>query len=141
MQSVQKLLSKQGTLTQLKRQLKAQQSLTEQIRKCLPAPLDEQLQGAVLSGRRLALLVNSPVWASRIRYLAPQLLRQLRQQGLVVDQIVPRILLEQGKPRTKRHARARPLSAENAEILRQTADSLEPGPLQEAMRRLSRRHS
>jgi hypothetical protein len=138
MQSLQKLLSSQGTLTQLGRQLKEQQSLTEQVRKLLPSPLNEQLQGVVLSGRRLALLVNSPVWASRLRYLAPQLSRQLRQAGLVVEQIVPRILPERGKGQTGRQARTPSLSRDNAEILRQTAEALEPGPLQEAMRRLSR---
>jgi hypothetical protein len=141
MKSVEKILAKQGSLGQLKQQLKAQQSLAEQVRKLLPTPLNEQLQGAVLSGRRLALLVHSPVWASRVRYLAPQLLRQLRQQGLVVEKVVPRILPEAGKAQTRRHAPARLLSTKNADILSQTADSLEPGPLQEAMRRLSRHHS
>ena len=141
MQSVQKLLNNPATLGQLRRQLEAQQSLADQVRQFLPAPLDEQLRGAVLTGRRLALLVNSPVWASRVRYLAPQLLRQLRQQGLVLDQIVPRILPEQTKARPRPLPRIRPLSAKNAEILSQTAESLESGPLQEALRRLSRRHS
>ena len=139
MQSVQKLLGRQGTLAQLRQQLKAQQNLTEEVRKLLPAPLNQQLQGAVLNARRLTLLVNSPVWASRLRYLAPQLQRQLRQSGLAVDQIVPRIVPERSKSPSGRYARARPLSTQNAELLRQTAESLEPGPLQEAMLRLSRR--
>lgn len=139
MKSVQKLLSRQGTLAQLKEQLKAQQTLTEEVRKQLPEPLNRQLQGAVLKARRLTLLVNSPVWASRLRYQAPQLQRQLRQNGLAVDQVVPRIVPERGKPPSRRRARARPLSAQNAELLRQTAEALEPGPLQEAMLRLSRR--
>ena len=138
MKSVQKLLSRQGTLAQLKEQLMAQQSLTEEVRKQLPEPLNRQLQGAVLKARRLTLLVSSPVWASRLRYLAPQLQRQLRQSGLAVDQVVPRIVPEQGKAPPKRRTRARPLSAQNAELLRQTAKSLESGPLQEAMLRLSR---
>lgn len=139
MRSVQKVLARQGTLAQLRQQLKAQETLTEEVRKLLPAPLNQQLQGAVINARRLTLLVNSPVWASRLRYLAPQLQRQLHQNGLAVDQIVPRIVPERGKAPTRRHARARPLSAQNAELLRQTAESLEPGPLQEAMLRLSRR--
>ncbi len=138
MQRVQKLLNSQGALNQLKRQLEAQQSLTEEVRKLLPPPLNEQLKGAVLSGRRLTLLVNSPVWASRLRYLAPQLSRQLRHNGLPVEQVLPRIVPEQTKAHSRRKARALHLSEKNAEMLRQAADALEPGPLQEAMRRLSR---
>ena len=138
MQSLKKLLGNQTTLGQLREQLKAQESLTGEVRSLLPSPLNEQLRGAVLKGRRLTLLVNSPAWASRLRYLAPQLMRQLRQKGLLIEQIVPRILPEQGKARVGRPARIPLLSRQSADTLRQTAESLEPGPLREALRRLSR---
>jgi hypothetical protein len=138
MRSIHSLIRDRGPLAQLKRQLSAQQALASQVAKLLPSPLNEQLQGAVLSGRRLALLVNSPVWASRLRYLAPQLARQLRQRGLPVEQVVPRIVPEERKTTSGRPSRSISLSKKNAQMLRQTAESLESGPLQDALRRLSR---
>ncbi|MEJ2452557.1 MAG: DciA family protein [Candidatus Thiodiazotropha sp.] len=140
MRSIQKLLNAQGTLTQLHKQLAQQERLAQQVRALLPSPLDEQLLAAVLNGRVLSLLVSSPVWASRLRYLAPQLLRQLRQQGLPVEQLRPRILpARSDAKRPARHHRPG-LSPESANVLRQAADALEAGPLQEALRRLSRHH-
>lgn len=138
MQRLRRLISAKGPLAQLNRQLAEQKRLTAEIRKELPAPLDAQLQGAVMSGRTLSLLVHSPVWASRLRYLAPRLLRQLKQRGLDIEQIHPRIVPEQLPRRHPGAPRAPRLSPHSAEALRQTAETLEPGPLQEALRRLSR---
>jgi hypothetical protein len=138
MRSINKLIKSQHSLAQLNRQLAQQESLTHQVKALLPAPLDEQLLRAVINGRTLSLLVHSPVWASRLRYLAPQLLRQLRQQGLTLEQLRPRIVQEQGMERRNRRHRPKNLSAENAKLLRQTADALDKGPLREALRRLSR---
>jgi len=138
MQRIQKLLNTQGLLAQLKKQLAQQQTLLEQVRASLPSPLNEQLLSAVLNSRTLTLLVHSPVWASRLRYLAPQLLRQLRQQGLVIEQIRPRIVPAQGAKRQTQARQPVVLSPHSAESLRQAADALKHGPLQEALRRLSR---
>jgi hypothetical protein len=138
MQRIQKLLKAQGPLAQLKKQLAQQQTLLEQVRANLPSPLNEQLFSAVLNSRTLTLLVHSPVWASRLRYLAPQLLRQLRQQGLMVEQIRPRIVPAQGSRQPIQARKPAALSPNSAETLRQAADALDPGPLREALQRLSR---
>jgi hypothetical protein len=136
--SITKLLRAQGTLTRLNRQLAQHQRLTEQLRNLLPPPLNEQLLAAVLNGGRLTLLVPSPVWASRLRYLAPQLLRQLRQQGLLVEQLHPRIVPQQGQLRSSGHRKSPVLSQQSARLLHQTAETMEAGPLREALLRLSR---
>ncbi len=138
MYTIQKFLSAQGTLDQLNKQLVQQQKLAQQVRDLLPSPLNEQLLTAVLNGRVLSLLVSSPVWASRLRYLAPQLLRQLRQQGLPVEQLRPRIVPARSDAKRPSKRRLSGLSPESANLLRQAADALEAGPLQEALRRLSR---
>ncbi|MGD8910295.1 MAG: DciA family protein [Chromatiales bacterium] len=138
MNSITKILHTQGSLTQLNRQLAQQQRLAERVRDLLPPPLNEQLLAAVLNDRRLTLLVQSPVWASRLRYLAPQLLRQLRQQGLLVEQLHPRIVPAEGKTRKSTPRKASVLSPQNAKLLRQTAEALEAGPLREALLKLSR---
>ena len=141
MRDIRRLLGTQGVLKQLQNQLARQQALTEQVRSMLPAPLNEHLSAAVLIDEKLSLLVASPVWASRLRFLAPQLMRQLRQQGLALSQIQPRIIPENPLARRQRSLQpARKPSPGSAEALRQAADAMEPGPLQEALRRLSRHH-
>ena len=138
MDSIQNLLSASGTLAQLQKALVQQQQLLREIRSLLPAPLDLQLKAAVLNGRVLTLLVSSPVWASRLRYLAPQLLRQLGQQGLLVEQVRPRIAPLQGISRQPGGRRLASLSPASADSLMQTADAIEAGPLRDALIRLSR---
>jgi hypothetical protein len=138
MHQIRKLLNTQGTLTQLRQALAQQQKLLQTVRDCLPSPLNDQLQAAVLNGRTLSLMVHSPVWASRLRYQAPQLLRQLRQQGLTIEQIRPRITPAVGITRKTKHRQVEAMSPGSAKALSQVAETLEAGPLQDALRRLSR---
>jgi hypothetical protein len=138
MKPIRKVLNAPGLLSQLKKELTRQQTLTEQVRASLPPPLNEQLLGASLSGRRLSLWVNSPAWASRLRYMAPQLLRQLRKQGLAIEHLRPHIVPEKGVAKRSGSHRAAALSPNSARQLLRAAEALEPGPLQDALRRLSR---
>ena len=126
-----------GSMAQLKHELARQQRLIEQVRSALPDPLKQQLLAAVLSGKSLTLWVNSPAWASRLRYLAPQLMRQLQQQGLMIEHLHPRIIPPQMKAGRGPSRRPAGLSEKSAESLRQTAETLEAGPLREALLRLS----
>ena len=138
MKSVKQCIAHHSSLVSLSAQLSRQKALTEQVKNLLPTPLNEQIAGAVIQSRTLTLWVNSPVWASRLRYLAPQLLRQLKQQGLILDQIHPRVLLLENNRSIRHSTRERlALSKESAETLRRTAVSLEDKPLREAMLRLS----
>jgi len=137
MRKIQNLMTAQGLLNQLGHRLAAQRTLAEQVRSCLPAPLDRQLQAAVLNGTTLVLFVDSPVWASRLRYQSPVLLRQLRERGITVDQLQTRILPARGVATAKRQ-KPNLLSEQSAELLRQTAEAIGEGELQEALRRLSR---
>ncbi len=139
MKRVKQYLASDTTLTSLKARLAAQKTLKEQVKKLLQPPIDEQIENAVMHSRTLTLWVNSPVWASRLRYLAPQLLRQLKQEGLILDRIQPRVQVrESHKPSKRQMTRKAQLSPGSAEALRHTADSLQDRPLREALIRLSR---
>ncbi|MCU7844366.1 MAG: DUF721 domain-containing protein [Candidatus Thiodiazotropha sp. (ex Monitilora ramsayi)] len=138
MKSVKQCIAHHTSLASLGTQLSRQKALTEQVRNLLPAPLNEQIAGAVIQIRTLTLWVSSPVWASRLRYLAPQLLKQLKHQGLILDRIHPRVLVPDNSRTTRQRTHKRlALSEESAETLRRTAVSLEDKPLREAMLRLS----
>lgn len=118
--------------------LQRHNALRQLVRECLEAPLGELIQAAVMEGQRLTLFVPSPVWASRLRYKTPELQRLLQQRGVLVERIGVRIIPESRPDNQSPYPRPRRLSEENSEILRQTAQGLEDGPLREALLRLSR---
>jgi hypothetical protein len=139
MKRVKQYLASDSVLTSLQARLVAQNTLKERVQKLLPTPIDEQIESAVMQSRTLTLWVNSPVWASRLRYLAPQLLRQLKQEGFILDRIQPRIQVAETRKQIRRRiGRKIQLSHGSAEALRHTADSLQDRPLREALMRLSR---
>lgn len=137
MKTIQQFISSHTTLATLGKRLSTQRVLLEQVRALLPAPLSGQLQAAVLETRTLSLFVDSPVWASRLRYLAPELIRHLKRQDLIVDQVRTRIIPGQLKRRAASGGNRLQLSARSAEQLRQAAATLTDEPLREAMLRLS----
>ncbi|MCU7858384.1 MAG: DUF721 domain-containing protein, partial [Candidatus Thiodiazotropha sp. (ex Lucinoma kastoroae)] len=104
----------------------------------LPMPLDTQLKAAVLQDGTLSLFVISPVWASRFRYLLPQLQRQLRENGVTVDRLRTRILpSDTAKPIRAIQKQRIKLSRESSKQLRQAAASIDDQPLRDAILRLS----
>lgn len=138
MQPIQRLLGSRQALTRLEARLTAQSRLLEQVRGLLEPALAQHCSGAILAGKTLTLLVAGPVWGSRLRYLAPQLERQLQQQGLGARRLRVRVVPPEGRPARRRPRRARPLSANNAKLLRDTAAAVGDRQLGEALLRLSR---
>ncbi|MEL0585083.1 MAG: DciA family protein [Candidatus Thiodiazotropha sp. (ex. Lucinoma kazani)] len=118
--------------------MSAQKALYQQIKRYLPMPLDAQLKAAVLQDGTLSLFVISPVWASRFRYLLPQLQRQLRENGVTVDRLRTRILpSDTAKPIRTMQKQQIKLSKESSKQLRQAAASIDDQPLRDAILRLS----
>ena len=138
MKSLHKLLKSRKALAQLGKKLAEQNSLLLRIQALLEPALAHNCTGAILHGNVLSLLVESPVWASRLRYLAPQLQRQLKHQGLVLQRIHVKIALQGHRPSRQRYLLARPLSRQNAQLLESTAEGMSDDRLKAALLRLSR---
>jgi hypothetical protein len=138
MKSVSNIVSSNSTPAKLGKKLADYEALCTMVRSNLPSPLSQQLKAAVLQAGVLSLFVSSPVWASRLRYTAPQLLKQLQQHGLGIDRIRTRILLEVGKKPSSLKNKTPSLSKHNGDILRQTANSIRDPDLSEALLKLSR---
>jgi hypothetical protein len=137
MRTIKQVITSHSALTALGRQLSNQQALADQVRALLPSPLNSLIRAAVLETRTLSLFVDSPVWASRLRYLAPELIRQLKRQDLIIDQVRTRIVPESRRKRSSHEQHQLLLSEQSAELLRKTAATLTDEPLREAMLRLS----
>lgn len=119
--------------------LDQQQALLAKIRQRLPAPLGEHLIGAHLQRRRLVLHVDTPAWASRLRYQAPTLARSLRPDVPGLEDIQVRIQPAQAR-RREQNARSIRLSAQAARHLRDTAAGLQDPALSAALQRLASCH-
>ncbi|MCU7933151.1 MAG: DUF721 domain-containing protein [Candidatus Thiodiazotropha sp. (ex Codakia rugifera)] len=138
MDRISKIVATHVAPAMLGKRLSAQKALYQQIKSYLPTPLETQLKAAVLQDGILSLFVVSPVWASRFRYLLPQLQRQLRENGVTVDRVRTRILPSNtANPFSKKQKQKIKLSRESSKQLRQAAASIDDKALKEAILRLS----
>ncbi len=117
-----------------------QNSLLQQVRTLLPKPLDEHCLAAVPKEGSLVLYADSSAWASRLRFFARNLTRELQHRDQTgIERISVRIFIpdraRKPKPRSKTL-----LSKENAQLLQQTAESIGDPALGAALIRLSQHH-
>ncbi|MBT2968794.1 MAG: DUF721 domain-containing protein [Candidatus Thiodiazotropha sp. (ex Ctena orbiculata)] len=139
MKWVSKIVASGAIHGKLGKQLASQRALHEQLKLLLPTPLDSQLKASVLQHGRLTLFVASPVWASRFRYLMPQLQRQLQQRGIRVAKVRTAILPDESKRAARIKEGDQPvLSQEVGRQMRQLAKTIEDPLLRDALLRLSR---
>ncbi len=134
------ILDRSPGLEPLQRSLRWRQALLARVRKALPSPLDSHCVAAGLSGDRLVLFADSPVWGSRLRFLAPSLVAALSRAGFAARDASVRVLIAADPP--AKRARPRPaLSSANADLLAQVAEEIGDPALREALKRLARRGS
>lgn len=114
--------------------------MTRQIRKHLPPELASRCEVIEYKTNYLILLTDSPVWAARLRYASAQLQQRLAAaEALQVHRIKVRVSpTGRSEPPQKRQAAPR-LSAENARLLRQTAQAVGDRKLAAALCRLAGR--
>lgn len=130
-------ISGQLSLTAQVRQLAV---IERQVRACLPAELAEHCQVAGIVDGCLRLATDSPAWAARLRFQGPSLVKQLTTQGMaalrtVQVRIIP-LVAKPTSPSRKPH-----MATENAQLLEQTAKSIDDPGLAQALRRLARHRS
>jgi len=106
----------------------------------LDQPLTDHCQIARFEGDLLVLNVDSPVWASRLRYYIPTLLSQLKQnipylQGLKTIKITTTPPLPQPAAAP---VKQRQISESAADDIQAMADTIADPELREALRRLAR---
>lgn len=133
------LLLSVGTTARLLEHARQLQSLDTQLAACLDPEAAAHTRVANLNNGRLVIHTDSAAWATRLRYLVPQLLRCLHKapslthlQGIDI-RVSP--LAQPASPVT----RPAILSADNAALLDSTADTLSDPGLRSALKRLARR--
>jgi hypothetical protein len=123
-------------LGHLKRMLKKQQALREQIREILPAPLNEHCLHARIDTDRLVLHTDSPAWSTGLRFHAPRILREMKPLAPNLKKVDIRIILGQDLRPAK--APRSSLPGETATLIRKLAEGLEDADLRAAFKHLGR---
>lgn len=111
--------------------------LTAEVRRLLPE-VGAHCQVANIRGDELILQVDSPAWATRLRYQGKALVGQLRRRGFPELKTVRVRVAPPARSSPPPYRRAR-LSPSSGELLRQTAAAVDDDALRAALERLASR--
>ena len=136
LKSVRHLLQDKPTLHHLEHETNAQRALLAEIRRLLPGELAAHCVSARLHGERLVLHADSPVWASRLRFMSAELLSLLENGDRSLREIKIRLLPTRGQGTKRTHPARRSQTA--GDIVAESAQHVESAPLRRALQRLSR---
>lgn len=135
---IARLLRSPGSLSPLLERSREQERLLCVIREAVEPALRVNTLAALQKGRQLILYASSPVWASRLRFGSRALREALRKQGMRIDKVTVRIMLEPGVRAGTRQAGGRRLSSQNARLIQQLAGDVTDPALQSALERLAK---
>jgi hypothetical protein len=135
--SVRHLLKDKPTLKRLEHGISSRRTLLGEGLAHLPREVAPHCLAAQIEGTRLTLHSDSPAWATRLRYFSNQLRSLLEPTHPDLREIRIKVLLTRasGRPAPKRKPYK---SAHAAEVIESSAGATAPGPLREALLRLSR---
>jgi len=114
----------------------------EQIaRAALPPPLAAVCKVARIERQQITLAVPSAAYASKLRQLAPRIVRLLHESGWNLNEIQVRVQAGLWQSQTKTAARqVIPLDNAALDAFDELRDNLRPGPLADAIGRLLNHH-
>lgn len=135
---INQILGKSG-LKKLLAKIRRQQALLELVRQQLPANVAKHCTDLHMQGTSITLFADSPVWASKLRFLAPNLLSQLRKNNpgianLNVHSVPARHSKTTQKRRPHRTARH---TQQGAATIDQSARSISHPGLKKALQKLA----
>lgn len=113
--------------------------LLQAVRDKLPSPLDAHCLHASLEGGLLTLVTDSPVWGSRLRFFAPELMQiAIAKQGPIEKCRVRVHPPHTPSPDEGRSGQVNRLSGATVKLLLDAADGLGETELASALRRLAK---
>ncbi len=132
-----RFLDDRGPVAQLVREAREHCALLERVRAVLPADAAAHCVAAGIDHGHLRVTVDSPVWASRIRYMGREIGRRLGAQGVAVDRVTVQAGPSQGRVAGERPTTV-PLSTAAADCLDALAADTQDEALRAALGRLAR---
>lgn len=134
---VRRYLRGTDAVAALLNELQRRDELLQRVRDAIPEALRAHCKQASLRDGLLSLSVDSPAWVSRLKFLAPQLVDDLRKVDLAVNDCHVRALPEAalGRAEDRKAATFSPPAA--ADLLIQAADAIADPELASSLRRLA----
>ena len=138
--SIRQLMQKQSTLKPLYAEVRLQKQLLSQVQSLLPANLARHCREARLNGSVLSLFTDTPVWANKLRFLAPKLLSSLRGDYPALGSIVVKThVAQRAEPISiRRHKFVANRSDKASAYVAESAGSVSSPALSQALLRLAR---
>ena len=134
-------LLRSGPISSLLARARKLQELDAQVHAMLPVALQPHCHVLSLHDRILVLAADSPVWAARLRFHAPKLVKQLSRQQVVAVRTVRIRVRPPDKTMTSNSKSVRDQHQGHlrAAALKQAAQTISDPRLKSALLRLSRR--
>ena len=129
-------LSSSEPLRRLRLDLARQARILQQLTPSLPAEISPHLAAARVKDRELVLYADASAWATRLRFLAPQLLRTVQTTEPRVRSVDVRVALPEPTDACAR--RARPISKQAAAMIADAGAATTDQALSAALLRLAR---
>ena len=133
-----------GKYARLVARARALMALQERVHNLLPEPLNTHCRVLAVRNETLILATNSPVWAARLRFHAPLLVKQLSDRGTVKLRTVRVRVRPPEKalapPPVRRQAALRP-GKSGVAALQQAAQTISDPGLKTALLRLANREN
>jgi len=112
------------------------------LHELIPSPLNEHCDTLTISGTTLVLAADSPVWAARLRFHTPGLVKQLASYNPVNIRSVRVRVKPNDRPAPPDKPKTRPrCTSKGAAALKQAARSISDPVLKSGLLRLARRHT
>lgn len=126
-------------IAEIRQRIAVIQAIQDKLKATLPSPLSDHFIIANISRDTLILHTHSPAWAAKLRFNTPEILRCVKEH---FDALAPKSLRIKVVPESPQPAlpiRKIRLTEKNAQLIKQTAESITDPKLREAMVRLSRK--
>lgn len=120
-------------------EIERRERLLSALREAVPTALARHVRQVALDAGRLTVIVDSPVWVDRLRFLLPQVVDAFTTRG--VELLDYRVRVAPGYDTTgadQPQVASGHRSAVAVNCLRQAADALGDRPLAESLRQLAR---
>ena len=117
--------------------------LNQEFLKNIPMPMNLHVQLAYVNGNKLHVIADTPAWATKFRFMSSHIIPTLNK-NIQYFQYVKEISISTRPINTKaeklKSSRPRFISAQAKICLKNMAESLDKGDLQQALLRLANNH-
>jgi hypothetical protein len=136
---IRRFLCSSDAVSALLQELSRREALLARLCSLMPASVARHCTQATIEDGRLTLCCDSPAWVDRLRFLSPQFLAALTEEGETVSECRVRAMPDPTRAAERAAHLPRPPAArpETAAAIARAADDLGATPLAESLRRLA----